>query len=338
LPFTFDVDANGLRTLPFGETVEIKDIPAFYCDGFTVDAMGVKKRLHSKTAAVDLAIELAFRVREQGNDKVVAFECTLLNGAQELLLGIRDGVKIDAGDSDDVSIHYWVPQETFAPYIAEGSNPRLRVSIIVRSVGSADATTFASSADAVLAAAAFAPAKSGADGHVNFFLGEQLLDDHYWGTLDEHGEIGVVMSFGRNNWPVHIAVDVLTSGDETSQYDGAVGFVTTTGSTFEIDAGPRKIWKKGSVLPYLGGGLGLIGGRLKTDDGLSSVKEKQATLGLWANTGVLFRIGTNFNIGVDLRWSKAPLGDLVPNFTIYPYRPPLTMGGVHLGVLMGFGW
>ncbi len=71
------------------------------------------------------------------------------------------------------------------------------------------------------------------------------------------------MSFGQDDWPVHIAADVLASVDEETAYDPVAGSVTLTGSTFEFDAGVRKIWKAGKVFPYLGGGIGISGSRLR---------------------------------------------------------------------------
>ena len=60
------------------------------------------------------------------------------------------------------------------------------------------------------------------------------------------------MSFGQDDWPVHIAAGCSRLFDEETLFDPTLGDVTLTGVTFELDAGVRKIWKKGKVLPTSG--------------------------------------------------------------------------------------
>lgn len=187
----------------------------------------------------------------------------------------------------------------------------------------------------VVAAFPFSPAWAGGDGHVNFFLGQKSLDSDDWTPLDKQPEFGAVMSFGQDNWPVHIAVDVLASADETTLYDPFAGNVTFTGSTFEVDAGVRKIWKRGRVLPYIGGGVGVIGAATKVDNGFVSVEASDAALGFWAGTGLFFRLGRHFNLGLDVRYSNASV-DL--DFGGGMVARDVSVGGLHYGLLLGFGW
>lgn len=196
---------------------------------------------------------------------------------------------------------------------------------------------FPAVAVALIAAVAltFAPARADADGHVNFFLGEKSLSGADWEPLEDQFAFGAVMSFGRDDWPVHIAVDVLTSLDQATVYDPFLGDVTFTGSTFEIDTGVRKIWKKGKVLPYLGGGIGIIGAALEGDDGFISVDAADAAFGFWADTGVFFRLGSHFNLGLDLRYSSA---DVDLDFGDGFVASDVNAGGFSYGLLLGFGW
>ena len=195
----------------------------------------------------------------------------------------------------------------------------------------------ATAAVAVLAAAAltFSPAQAGFDGEVNFFLGQKSLDDFWSPSLDTQTEFGAVMSFGQDDWPVHIAADVLTSARGTAAYDPSVGSSTTNGLTFEIDAGVRKIWKAGQVRPYIGGGVGVIGAALMFNFGFDSVAAIDAALGIWADTGVFFRLGSHFNIGLDLRYSSAKV-DLDLGSGIG--ARDVNAGGFSYVLLMGFGW
>jgi len=186
---------------------------------------------------------------------------------------------------------------------------------------------------AFAAAAAFTPSPARADfeGNVNFFLGEKSLDSNDWKPLDSQFEFGAVMSFGQSDWPVQIAGDVLVSVDETD-----VQGITFTGTTFEFDAGIRwLILKKGKVFPYLGGGVGLIGAGLKGDFGVGDVDAADVALGVWADTGVFFRLGSHFNIGLDLRYSSA---DVDLDFGSGFVAQDVYAGGFSYGLLLGFGW
>lgn len=187
----------------------------------------------------------------------------------------------------------------------------------------------------VAAAFAFSPAWADADGHVNFFIGQKSLDSDDWEPIEDQIEFGAVMSFGQEGWPVHIAVDVLFSADEETVFDPLFGNVTLTGSTFEIDAGVRKIWKKGRVLPYLGAGVGIIGAALEVDDGFVSVDGNDAAVGFWAGAGVFWRLGNHFNVGLDARYSSA---DVDLDFGSGVVARDVSAGGLQYGVLLGFGW
>lgn len=186
---------------------------------------------------------------------------------------------------------------------------------------------------AVLAAGAFtfSPARADGEGNVNFFLGQKSLSSSDWEPIENQLAFGAVMSFGQDDWPVHICGDVLVSVDETT-----TGNVTTTGATFEFDAGVRwMILKKGTVFPYLGGGIGVIGAALEGDNGFVSVDAADAGFGFWAGTGVFFRLGDHFNIGFDMRYSSA---DVDLDFGSGFVAQDVNAGGLSYGLLLGFGW
>jgi hypothetical protein len=186
---------------------------------------------------------------------------------------------------------------------------------------------------AFLAAAAFtsSPASADFDGNVNFFLGAKSLDSSEWSPNDNQVAFGAVMSFGQKDWPVQIAGDVLVSGDETTS-----GGVKTTSATFEFDPGIRwLILKKGTVFPYIGGGVGIIGAAVKVENNFLSVDAADASLGLWTDAGVFFRLGSNFNIGLDLRYSTADVDLDYGNGVV---AQNVSAGGFSFGLLMGFGW
>jgi outer membrane protein W len=186
---------------------------------------------------------------------------------------------------------------------------------------------------AVLAVAAIActSARADFDGNVNFFLGAKSLNSNDWSPNDNQVAFGAVMSFGMKDWPVQIAGDVLVSVDETTN-----GTVKTTGATFEFDPGIRwLILKKGTVVPYIGGGVGIIGGAAKVENNFVSVDAADASLGVWTDAGVFFRLGSNFNIGLDLRYSTA---DIDLDFGGGVVAQNVNAGGFSFGMLMGFSF
>jgi hypothetical protein len=95
-------------------------------------------------------------------------------------------------------------------------------------------------------------------GDVNFIFGTKLLDDGEWGSLDEQDAFGVEVSWGQDSWPFLIAIDLLTSNDDQN-----ILGAKWEGTTREIDVGVRKIWEKGRVRPYIGGGFAFISGEVE---------------------------------------------------------------------------
>jgi opacity protein-like surface antigen len=185
-----------------------------------------------------------------------------------------------------------------------------------------------------LTAAPVAHAES--TGQVNFFLGTKFLDSGDWDPVDDQGEFGVVMTFGRPDWPVHIAADLLGSTREAEIVDPTVGErPDATGSTFELDLGVRKIWLDKAVHPYAGGGLTLVRAEVEIDSSFETFNTDDDGVGAWLGGGIFWRLGKRFNIGADVRWSTADV-----EFEAGPgeAREKTDAGGLHAGLLLGFGW
>ena len=182
----------------------------------------------------------------------------------------------------------------------------------------------------------FCPSASAdAEGHVNFFLGQKSLDSDDWDPVDKQGEFGAVMSFGKADWPLLIAVDVLTSGEEEHVNDPVFGSSTLKAGTFEAAFGARKIWNMGSTHPYAGGGVALVGAGAEYDTGTFDVDADGTAVGLWLGGGVFWRLGSRFNLGFDARWSRA---DVDLDFGLDIASRGVQAGGFHGGVTLGFGW
>ncbi len=165
------------------------------------------------------------------------------------------------------------------------------------------------------------PMSTTAAGEVNFFLGQKMLDDGDWKPFEDQTEFGAAFTFG-GDWPVSLAVDILVSEDDSSiSYYG----YTVTGRTTELNVGVRKMFGERKVQPYVGGGLAFIDAEISAGGGGLS----DSDIGLWANAGLLFRIGKRFNLGIDVRYSDAEV--TIAGFDI-------DAGGTHYGALIGFRW
>jgi hypothetical protein len=140
----------------------------------------------------------------------------------------------------------------------------------------------------VLAPLAMAGEDDGLD--INIFVGQKALDRDDWAPVQDQLEPGIQLSVPRG--PVHIAADVLFSSDNSK----ALG-TSVKGKTWEANLGVRKFWGQ-RIRPYVGGGLSLV--TVEFDPGISASTDQDPELGYWAGTGILFRLGKHFNLGVTI--------------------------------------
>ncbi|HKY33736.1 MAG TPA: hypothetical protein VJV23_14495 [Candidatus Polarisedimenticolia bacterium] len=198
----------------------------------------------------------------------------------------------------------------------------------------------AAAAALLILPAAMASAAAAPRGEINLFGGVKWLDQDVWEPVEKPSELGLELSLGSASWPVLIAIDAFRAEDDAD--DGPFRReVTTT----EVAVGVRKIWQKGRARPYLGGGLDAIRAEVETtappapepappalfpdaEDGETLSDDDQA-IGPWVGGGVFWRLGSHVNLGIAARFSAARVefqGDEVQ------------AGGLHAGVLLGFGW
>ena len=140
--------------------------------------------------------------------------------------------------------------------------------------------------------------------------GAKILDDDDWEPLDEQSEGGILIDFKPKSWPISIAIDFLHSSDEQDVGVAVLNFgtfnVNLEGNTTEFNLGVRKIWDNLSkVRPFIGGGIAFINAEVKGTALGVSVSDDNTGLGVWFDGGVYFTLGKHFNIGADVRWSKA---------------------------------
>jgi hypothetical protein len=149
-------------------------------------------------------------------------------------------------------------------------------------------------------------------------------------SLEDQDEAGMLLTFGHD-WPVALAVDILSSNAE-ELIQGAGLVYRYTFRTLEIDLGVRKYWGK-KVQFYVGGGAAVIDGELEiVATGTSrSASDDDMAFGGFVDAGVVWRIGSAINLGLDLRYSRASghLRRLGENFEL---------GGSHYGIFAGGRW
>lgn len=163
-------------------------------------------------------------------------------------------------------------------------------------------------------------------GSVNFVLAYKGLSEDW--NLDSgtgtayQPALGLEMTWGQKNWPVHIALDVLHSYDDgithvppfftVPAYD-----VRLRASTLEIGLGVRRALDLAGWCPYAGAGFNWVRGNIEIEVSDPNAGQFGATTGVgrarssafgyWLGGGMIRRLGPSFQLGASLRFSKATL-------------------------------
>jgi opacity protein-like surface antigen len=171
-------------------------------------------------------------------------------------------------------------------------------------------------------------------GDVNLFMGAKQLDEDDWEPVDEHDEYGIMLDFRHKSWPVSIAIDFLSSSDEETVYAYISGYGTlpfdVEGKTRELNLGIRKIWDRLTPFrPYIGGGLAMVSAEAKGSVFGYSVSDDDNAIGFWFGGGFYLTLSEHFNLGLDIRLSRAEV-------TIAGVDGEA--GGTHAGLVLGYHW
>ena len=163
-------------------------------------------------------------------------------------------------------------------------------------------------------------------GNVSGYVGHKSVDDKDWPNLDSQASVGVISDFGKQSWPVSIAADLLFAGTVHES-----GVNEDTGGTMEIHLGARKIFtlEHSSFKPYVGGGVALVGAMLENENAGVTVDDDDTVYGTWVGAGTYYAVTPSFNIGVDVRYSKAEV-------TLFDKEREA--GGLHAGITAGYHW
>jgi len=163
-------------------------------------------------------------------------------------------------------------------------------------------------------------------GDINAFLGQKSLNSNDWAPVDDQIEIGVLSDIRGDSWPISFAADLLVSTDKADMPGPDI-----TGSTLELDIGVRKVFDiPGMVMhPYVGGGPALISASREYDYGSYKMTDDDSGAGYWVSGGIYWTIATHYNLGLDVRHSKADV-DL--------FGTTRNAGGNHAGIIFGYQW
>lgn len=220
-------------------------------------------------------------------------------------------------------------------------------------------------------------------GSVNFTLGgKRMTSDWYLSapktavtgdTLASKGSqpaLGVELTWGRQGWPVLVALDVIHTYDDGVQhypanplFDIPPANVRRRARTFEIGLGARRAWNVKGLSPYLGAGGSLV--RANVIYQMSDPSQGQfgapgaavgghdSAIGYWVGGGFYRRLGPRFQLGLSGRYSTARLS--IPGRTVvgedgpsvgeaghYRFVPgpgtEVEAGGKHIGVVVGWSF
>jgi len=169
-------------------------------------------------------------------------------------------------------------------------------------------------------------------GDLNLFVGQLWLNTGDWSPVDEQPELGLMLNFGEERAPIDFAIDVFASSKEVSNTD-PTGNRRVKGTSHEIAIGVRKVWDQAATRPHLGAGATAIG--LSEDlDGLFGLETNEdRAYGAWVDMGVSWRLVSHLNLGIEARYSYA-LATVGSGSSAHE----VAAGGIHLGVLIGYGW
>ena len=169
------------------------------------------------------------------------------------------------------------------------------------------------------------------EGNLNVFGGEKRLQAGDWSPLGWQREYGLMLAFGIERAPVHFALDAFFADE---QVDGASfpGDLASQ-SAMEAAIGVRKVWNLGVTRPHLGAGASMIKVEEERIAAAGHVTDKDAGYGVWVDLGITWRIAGHLNLGIETRYSYADIA-LGTGFESHD----TSAGGVHVGLLVGYGW
>ena len=169
-------------------------------------------------------------------------------------------------------------------------------------------------------------------GDFNLFVGQAWLKRGDWAPVDQQPELGLMLNFGEERAPIHFVLDAFVSTDEVSR-SAPTGSRRLKGTSHEFAIGVRKVWDQAATRPHLGAGATAIGLSQELDGPFGLVTNEDRAYGAWVDLGVSWRLASHLNLGIEARYSYA-LATLGSGSS----GREVAAGGIHLGLLVGYGW
>lgn len=159
---------------------------------------------------------------------------------------------------------------------------------------------------------------------VRLSLGTKQLDSDDWGQHDEHGSIGLLLDFKKQDWPASIAIDLFGTGDENH-----VGANSYEGYTGSAHIGLRKHYDLGqtAVTTYFGSGIALVFAEEESRTAGLASKDDDSGTGYWIGGGIDYDLSDHVTLGFDLRYSNAEVS---------LFNSDREIGGVLYGFTLGY--
>jgi len=190
----------------------------------------------------------------------------------------------------------------------------------------------------VLGLAVFSPTESLAGGNANVIIGKRAASGQ-WSPVDGQRMLGAAVDWGMDDWPVHLAWGLNVSADETDDYWNGQYSAALTELSFGL------LWlpiRDRSFRPYVGAGIASVFADLEIDrdDGDEQFDIDDYDFGYYVNAGMYWRLGSRFNLGLDLRYGWGARFDLILTYPSGVYREKDFVEGDYLAysLLLGFGW
>lgn len=163
-----------------------------------------------------------------------------------------------------------------------------------------------------------------AGGNANFLLGSRTLgDEEFWGRDQDQTAAGVIVDFGRQGWPIHIALSNMDSS--------SCGDCSQHSAVSEYAIGIVKVWEpKGTIRPFVGAGAAAVRAIFSEEAGGADLVRHDTTSAFYFDGGVFWRTGRRFNIGLGTRLMS------LARMEIGGTRFDANYLQVH--ALAGFGW
>lgn len=143
-------------------------------------------------------------------------------------------------------------------------------------------------------------------GNIGGYLGQKSLENNDWAEHDKQGSVGILFDIKQQHWPVSIAIDVFGSGNEDEDGDSKDNAYTA-----EAHIGVRKVFELPiedcKLRPYIGAGVALGYAEVETINDNVAVSDDDTGNGYWVGVGTYFKVTENFNLGLDVRYSKTDL-------------------------------